>query len=60
MRPMKTPAQEQADRITHGNIARVRAMLNAETNEGKRTGLEKLLAEQEGLLTRTDQDGASW
>ena len=36
---MKTLAQEQADRITHGNIARVRALLNAETNEGKRVGL---------------------
>ncbi len=56
---MKIGAREQADQITQGNIAKLRATLDAETNEGKRAGLKELLAEQLGLLSRPDQDGAS-
>jgi hypothetical protein len=56
---MKTGAREQADRITQGNIAKLRATLDAETNEGKRAGLKELLAEQLGLLSRPDPDGAA-
>ena len=57
---MTIARQEQADRITHGNIARLRATLNAETNEGKRRCLERLITEQEDLLNRPDQEITSW
>jgi hypothetical protein len=46
----KTVAQIQAEWFTHGNIAKIQATLDAETNESKRAGLEKLLAEQKALL----------
>jgi hypothetical protein len=46
----KTIAQVRADSITHGNIARLQAQLDAERNESRRAGLEKVLAEQRLLL----------
>lgn len=46
----KTSAQVEADWVTHGNIARINAQLDREPNEGKRRGLEELLAEQRKLI----------
>jgi hypothetical protein len=46
----KTSAQVEADWVTHGNIARIKAQLDREPNEGKRRGLEELLAEQRKLI----------
>ena len=56
---MNTAAQQQSDLITQKNIAKLRAVLGEETNEAKRAGLEKLLAEQLDLLTRMNPDGVS-
>ena len=47
----KTVAELQAEWVTRGNIAKIQASLDAETNDSKRAGLEKLLAEQRALLT---------
>ncbi|MEY4708173.1 MAG: hypothetical protein RJB58_1896 [Pseudomonadota bacterium] len=47
----KTGAQLQADWITHGNIARMQAQLDRETNAGKRKVLEELLVEQRKLIS---------
>ena len=46
----KTSAQVEADWVTHGNIARIKAQLDREPNEGKRRGLEELLTEQRKLI----------
>jgi len=47
----KTGAQLQADWITHGNITRMQAQLDRETNAGKRKVLEELLVEQRKLIS---------
>ena len=45
----KTAAQLRSDAITQGNIARLQAQLDGETNPGRRSMLEKLLLEQRQL-----------
>ena len=46
----KTVAQIREESVTRANIARFQAQLDAESNESRRAGMEKLLAEQRLLL----------